>query len=277
MISERSLHLSALPGLPSVPRIERLVWERAASPGYRHRSQRASGVYAAVQITLAGSGAVFTETGAIANTLPRGRALVFLTERHQVIYGHPGGTMPWDFLYTNLVGSVAETIVADLVAAQGHVLAIDPDHAVVRALLAMIPHRVSAQRDIALAEHARLAFDLLAVLIEANQPIVDAEARLLRSAVGFLRAHLDRDVDVAAVAAHCGVSREHLSRCFRAAYGEGPATWVRRQRIAQAERLLAAGTLSVAAVAQRCGFANASHFAQVFRRQHGCAPRDYRD
>lgn len=276
MIIERTLHLSAPPGLPSVPRIERLVWERARGPGYRRLSQRVAGVYAAVQITLAGSGAVFTDTGTSATLVPRGRALVFVTDQHALTYGHPGGGAVWDFLYANLTGKVAETVIADLVATQGHVLAIDPEHAVVRALLALVPMRVAAQRELALAEHARLAFDLLAVLIEANQPRVDAEARLLRSAITYLRGQFDREVDVAAVAAHCGVSREHLTRSFRAAYGVGPATWLRRQRIAQAERLLAAGTLSVAEVGRRCGFASASHFAQVFRRQLGCAPGRYR-
>lgn len=259
-----------------MPRIERLVWERARGKGYRHRSVRGAGVYAAVQITLAGRGAVFTDTGTIRSLVPRGRAMVFLTDRHALTYGHPGDGEAWDFLYANLIGNVVETVIADLVATQGHVLAIDPEHAVVRALLALIPMRAATQRELALAEHARLAFDLLAVLIEANQPRVDAEARLLRSAIAYLRGQFDREVDVAAVAAHCGVSREHLTRSFRSAYGIGPATWLRRQRIAQAERLLAAGTLSVAEVGRRCGFASASHFAQVFRRQVGCPPGGYR-
>ena len=40
---------------------------------------------------------------------------------------------PYDFLYANMKGAAATLMLADLVAAHGHVLRIDPEHAAVRA------------------------------------------------------------------------------------------------------------------------------------------------
>lgn len=290
MIRERNLFLETAAGPASLPRISRLAWERADGPRYRHRSRPRSQRHPAVQITLAGTGAVFADDGSIRQRCGVGTALVFLNNEHEVVYGHPGGgAPPWDFVYANLEGTVADLVILDLVAAHGHVLPFDPEHAVVDELLALLDltrgaagsvlprrGRGDLHRRIGAADAARLAFGLLAALVEATTPEAGGEERLLAEAMSFLRARLDEGVDVAAAARHCGVSREHLSRCFARLVGEGPATWLRRQRLAQAERLLQAGDLPVSEVARRCGYASPSHFAQAFRRSSGRTPRGFR-
>ena len=280
MIRERNLYLETAAGPASLPRITRLVWERAEGPRYRHRSRPRSQRHPAVQITLAGEGAVFAKDGTVLQRCGVGRALAFICQEHDVVYGHPGGgAPPWDFVYANLEGTVADLVVRDLVAAQGHVLPFDPEHAVVDEFLALLGLQRShgdVHRRVNPADSARLAFGLLAALVEASTPEQGGEERLLAEAMSFLRAHLDEDVGVAAAARHCGVSREHLSRLFARLVGEGPATWLRRQRLAQAERLLQAGDLPVADIARRCGYASPSHFAQVFRKATGRTPRSFR-
>ncbi len=272
-------------GPPSLPRISRLVWERAASPNYRHLVTQRSERHAAVQITLAGEGAIFDAHGAIVQRCAVGQALIFITREHELTYGFPhdlssknkqGKTEPWEFVYANFEGEVASLIIADLVAAHGHILSMPREHAVVSALRALIPKQAEVHRHLSAAANARLAFDVLSALVELNAAEPSEENRLVDQAKIFLQAQLDKNIGVQAAADHCQVSREHLSRCFTKLVGEGPAAWLRRQRLCRAERLLLAGDMPIAEIAHSCGFASASHFARCFREHSGREPRRYR-
>jgi AraC-like DNA-binding protein len=277
VINDRSLYLHSPPGPPSLPRVGRLVWEEVVDATYRHQVGRRSQVHPAVQITLSGCGAIFDQHGAIRERCGVDHALIFLTQRDDLLYGYPPDAVePWEFVYANLEGTVAELVISDLIATYGHVVRLPRDHALVAELLALVPERTLTHRKIAAAENARLAFDILAVLVEANAAEQGREAQLLDQAMTFLRAHLDRNVGVADAARHCGVTREHVSRCFARLLGEGPAAWLRRQRFAHAERLLLAGDLPIAEVAKACGFTSPSHFAHSFRKHTGHAPRRFR-
>ena len=281
MINERSLYLHTPLGPPSLPRIERLVWERASTQQYRHSVAQRSQRQAVVQITLAGAGAIFDQHGAIIQRCAVGQALIFLTGEHPLIYGYPtdvtAGQPHWDFVYANFDGAIAHLIIADLVAANGHVLNMPADHAVVSELLALIPNKDEAHRHVSAAGNARLSFDVLSALVELNATEPNEEQRLLEQAQIYLQRHLDKSIGIHDVAQHCQVSREHLSRCFTRLLGEGPAAWLRRQRLNRAERLLLTSDQSIAAIATQCGFASASHFARSFRQHSGCEPRRFRD
>jgi AraC family transcriptional regulator, transcriptional activator of the genes for pyochelin and ferripyochelin receptors len=43
-----------------------------------------------------------------------------------------------------------------------------------------------------------------------------------------------------------------------------------------AKQLLAEGNLSIAAIAHKVGYASQSHFCQMFKRQFGMTPHNYR-
>lgn len=83
-------------------------------------------------------------------------------------------------------------------------------------------------------------------------------------------------VPVAAMARAAGVSREHLTREFRRAYGESPAGIERRLRLDRAVELLATTNLEIAAIAGRCGWGDIGHFSRRFRAHFGVSPRAMR-
>ena len=47
-------------------------------------------------------------------------------------------------------------------------------------------------------------------------------------------------------------------------------------KLEQAATLLATTRLSIAAIAQSCGFFDSSHFIDKFKRKHQLTPKDYR-
>lgn len=73
-------------------------------------------------------------------------------------------------------------------------------------------------------------------------------------------------------AALAALSRYHFSRVFQQVFGTGPAALMRRWRIEQALRELAAGGEPVWSAAQRAGFARSSSFARACRRHYAATP-----
>lgn len=86
------------------------------------------------------------------------------------------------------------------------------------------------------------------------------------------------DLNAETLGRRFGLSRSTLYRLF-APLG-GVAGYVRQRRLARAYQELAAGDgrfARVSEVAYRLGFESPAHFAQAFRAEFGCAPRDVRD
>ncbi len=269
MIYDRALDITPLGALPGFCLLGRVAVERAR-PGYRrnvaHRG-RSNGI---VQITLSGCGWCRSGDGRL-RPIPVGSAMVFHTRRHQdLLYGLPEGGA-WEFLYTDLDGSPASDSLGDIVAACGHVVALDPSHAAVQACARLLPREPLAHRTMPAAETARLGTGILLALAEATSAPGD---RLVLAAMAWLRDRLDQSVAVAECAAALGISREHLTRRFTGQVGESPARWQLRQRIARARTLLAAPGASVAVVSAACGFTSPAHFAAVFRAETGARPRE---
>ena len=77
--------------------------------------------------------------------------------------------------------------------------------------------------------------------------------------------------DVAQVA---GLSRYHLIRSFKQAYGQTPHAFQLDQRINRAKHLLKQGNTMVD-VAQQLGFADQSHFQRHFKKRHAVTPMHY--
>ncbi|MDR6856613.1 helix-turn-helix domain-containing protein [Variovorax guangxiensis] len=103
-------------------------------------------------------------------------------------------------------------------------------------------------------------------------------ASLRRLATDLLRQRLgEPGLTGQGVADALGASLRSLHRAF--APGESFARTLRRLRMEEAARLLAAGRfarLGVAEIGRRCGYLDASHFVRHFRAEHGLTPGAWR-
>jgi AraC-like DNA-binding protein len=77
------------------------------------------------------------------------------------------------------------------------------------------------------------------------------------------------------VAAQVGWSGDHLRRMFRLVLDTSPYHIQTAARLQRAKVLLRGENLSIAEVALRCGFEDASHFSRVFKKESGLSPRQY--
>ncbi|MGD9735456.1 MAG: GlxA family transcriptional regulator [Solirubrobacterales bacterium] len=87
---------------------------------------------------------------------------------------------------------------------------------------------------------------------------------------------LDQPLDVAAMAAHAGLSPRTFARRFRAEVGTTPLQWLLGRRVLAARRLLESSELPVEDVAWRCGFGTAASLREHFRRATATTPTAYR-
>jgi len=95
-----------------------------------------------------------------------------------------------------------------------------------------------------------------------------------------VRDRMDRDytqpLDVAALAAGVHMSAGHLSRQFKAAYGESPYSHLMTRRIERAMMLLRRGDLAVTEVCFAVGCSSLGTFSTRFTELVGVPPSVYR-
>ncbi|GIE30878.1 transcriptional regulator [Actinoplanes italicus] len=102
------------------------------------------------------------------------------------------------------------------------------------------------------------------------------ELKLMRR----VRDRIDRDyaqpLDVEALARHVHLSAGHLSRQFKAAFGESPYSYLMTRRIERAMNLLRRGDLSVTEVCFAVGCSSLGTFSTRFTELVGISPSAYR-
>ncbi|MFR9724510.1 helix-turn-helix transcriptional regulator [Streptomyces sp. MS19] len=95
-----------------------------------------------------------------------------------------------------------------------------------------------------------------------------------------VRDRIDREyaqpLDVEALARGVHMSAGHLSRQFRAAYGESPYSYLMTRRIERAMALLRRGELSVTEVCFAVGCSSLGTFSTRFSELVGMSPSAYR-
>jgi AraC family transcriptional regulator len=93
----------------------------------------------------------------------------------------------------------------------------------------------------------------------------------------FVDANLGRELRLSELASVADMSAHYFSELFRRSTGLSPHQFVLRERIRRAKTMLLASAATMADVAIATGFPDQSHFAKMFRKLVGVAPRDYRN
>jgi len=112
---------------------------------------------------------------------------------------------------------------------------------------------------------------------------LDANRRGLRSddlkrvsqAKQFMDQHFCDDIKLHELSRRVGMSHDKLNLCFRQIHGTTVFGYLRELRMKEARFLLSQGDVNVTEAAYSVGYTSLSHFAKVFKKQYGQAPRDY--
>jgi AraC family transcriptional regulator len=101
-------------------------------------------------------------------------------------------------------------------------------------------------------------------------------SKRLRLLDEYIDAGLDRAISVQAMANLLGLSEGYFMRAFTHVTGKTPHSYLIDRRVARARALLRDARVSVADVAQACGFSSQAHLATTFRQRLGVSPSQLR-
>ncbi len=92
----------------------------------------------------------------------------------------------------------------------------------------------------------------------------------------YMSQNLGRKLSREDLAGFACLKPNSLDRAFRQVYGVAPMQMLRDLRLQRARHLLESADLTVAAIAELCGFEEVAYFTRVFRRQTGQTPGQHR-
>jgi AraC family transcriptional regulator len=98
----------------------------------------------------------------------------------------------------------------------------------------------------------------------------------LRQITDWMRENLAEEFNLDRLAAQAGLSKFYFNRLFKSAMGMAPSRYLITLRMDEAKRLLRETKRDIVTVGLDVGYANPSHFAQLFRKETGLSPSDYR-
>ena len=98
----------------------------------------------------------------------------------------------------------------------------------------------------------------------------------LRKAKDRMDREFDRPLDVPALARSAAMSTGHFARCFKAAFGESPYSYLMTRRVERAKALLRRGDMSVTDACFAVGCTSLGSFSSRFTELVGESPSAYR-
>jgi AraC-like DNA-binding protein len=107
---------------------------------------------------------------------------------------------------------------------------------------------------------------------DENRP----EYRRLAEAVEFVQKHYDEPLRLEVLARRVGLSMDRFERLVRQVFHLTPRQLLTKTRIEAASMLLVDCRLSIAQIAQACGYSDHSAFTRQFKATVGLAPRAFR-
>lgn len=122
----------------------------------------------------------------------------------------------------------------------------------------------------------RIVVSPVTVAARRSSDVLAVDDPLVASAVTWIRAHAERRLSVLMVARAVGGGRQRLERRFRRALNRTIQDEIRRAHVDVAKTLLTTTRASLADVAKKSGFTNASLLNAAFRKETGLPPGAFR-
>ena len=110
----------------------------------------------------------------------------------------------------------------------------------------------------------------------ASTDTIASDDPILVKSLRFIRDHAHERIDANRVIEHVGLARSSVETRFRTAIGRTIKAEITRVRINRADVLLRETSMNLDEIAQACGFATASHFLRIFKRERGITPGSFR-
>lgn len=107
-------------------------------------------------------------------------------------------------------------------------------------------------------------------------PICKKTNRLCGITKRYIDTHYQENITLDLLSQINHVSKYHLAHAFTEEYGISPINYLISKRISEAEHLLTTTDFSLSLISSTTGFSSSSYFAQIFKKQKGMSPTEFR-
>ena len=121
-----------------------------------------------------------------------------------------------------------------------------------------------------------LKISLFEQQISREQVLGNKEERTISSITRYLQEHLSEEISLSVLAEEFHLNPQYISQLFKSEIGVGFLTYLTNIRLEKAKKLLVSSALSVAEVAQQCGYSDYRVFTKVFKKTEGITPSQFR-
>lgn len=110
-----------------------------------------------------------------------------------------------------------------------------------------------------------------------NQPLLsDEDKQLIISVASYINEHYASAIKQEFLAKIACMGSTKLKKCFKLHYGCTITEYIQHRRLSQAEQLLSSTNITISQVAQTVGYHSASRFSELFRKNMGISPNNFR-
>ena len=100
--------------------------------------------------------------------------------------------------------------------------------------------------------------------------------KLFQTYMDLISKRESEEISIEELAGKVNLNRTTLQKVFKEMYGLTINEYRTKARLQLAKNLLVSTELSITEIAGRCGYANASKFSEVFKKNEGLLPKDWR-
>lgn len=106
---------------------------------------------------------------------------------------------------------------------------------------------------------------------------LDKRVRIANNIMYYIYTHIDTHIDIEELGTDLGVSKFHMHRIFKEAFGKNIYESIKSIRLQKASNLLITNRFStISEIANLCGYSAHSSFIRVFKERFGMSPKAWR-
>lgn len=103
------------------------------------------------------------------------------------------------------------------------------------------------------------------------------DSRRIEKAFVYMRNNYDKDISLEDISKIVNMTVVSFSRFIKKRTGKTFIDSLNDIRLGHASRLLIDTRLSIAEISSKCGYNNLSYFNRIFKKKHGCTPKEFRE
>ena len=132
-------------------------------------------------------------------------------------------------------------------------------------------HRVKDVEDL----HARMVMDYTRRMQVSKRN--SSYSRPINECMNYIYTHIKERITIDDLADYTSNSTSYISRLFKEELGISASDYIRKMKIEKSKNLLRYSEYSLVDIANYLAFASQSHFIQIFSKEVGMTPKNYRE